>query len=76
MNFYKLLDTKYGLDVYINPKYIQYYVYHDTSVEIYLHSKKFLHVDKSDFTNMLILEGVNEYWSNNLTWLIYYYIIN
>ena len=76
MNFYKLLDTKYGLDVYINPKYIQYYVYHESSVEIYLHSKKFLHVDKSDFTNMLILEGVNEYWSNNLTWLIYYYIIN
>ena len=61
MNFYKLLDTKYGLDVYINPKSIEYYVYHESSVEIYLHSKKFLHVDKSDFTNMLILEGVNEY---------------
>ena len=61
MNFYKLLDTEYGLDVYINPNVIEYYVYHETSVEIYLHSKKFLHVDKSDFTNMLILEGVDEY---------------
>ena len=61
MNFYKLLDTKYGLDVYINPKSIEYYVYHESSVEVYLHSKNFLHVDKSDFTNMLILEGVNEY---------------
>ena len=76
MNFYKLLDTKYGLDVYINPKSIEYYVYHEASVEIYLHSKTFLHVDKSDFTNMMILEGVNEYWANNLTWLSYYYIIN
>ena len=61
MNFYKLLDTKSGLEVYINPKSIECYVYHETSVEIYLHSKKFLHVDKSDFTNMLILEGVDEY---------------
>ena len=61
MNFYKLLDIELGSDVYINPKYIQYYVYHETSVEIYLLSKEFIHVDKSDFTNMLILEGVNEY---------------
>ena len=67
MNFYKLLDTKSGLEVYINPKSIECYVYHETSVEIYLHSKKFLHVDKSDFTNMLILEGVDEYWQTTLT---------
>ena len=61
MNFYKLLDTKSGLHVYVNPKSIECYVYHETSVEIYLHSKIFMYVDKSDFTNMLILEGVNEY---------------
>ena len=66
MNFYKLLDTKSGLNVYVNPKYIQYYVYHETSVEIYLHSKVFMYVDKSDFTNMLILEGVDEYWQTTL----------
>ena len=61
MNFYKLLDTKSGLEVYVNAKSIECYVYHDTSVEIYLHSKVFMYVDKSDFTNMLILEGIDEY---------------
>ena len=67
MNFYKLLDTKYGLDVYINPNSIEYYVYHDTYVEVYLHTQRYIHVDKSDFTNMLILEGVDEYWQTTLT---------
>ena len=67
MTFYKLLDIKSGLHVYVNPKYIQYYVYHETSVEIYLYSKVFMYVDKSDFTNMLILEGVDEYWQTTLT---------
>ena len=67
MNFYKLLDTKSGLNVYVNPKSIECYVYHETSVEIYLHSKVFMYVDKSDFTNMLILEGVDEYWQTTLT---------
>ena len=66
MNFYKLLDTKSGLNVYVNPKSIECYVYHETSVEIYLHSKVFMYVDKSDFTNMLILEGVDEYWQTTL----------
>ena len=67
MIFYKLLDIELGSDVYINPKSIVYYVYHDTYVEVYWHTRQYMHVDKSDFTNMLILEGVNEYWSNNLT---------
>ena len=67
MSFYKLLDTKSGLEVYINPKSIECYVYHETSVEIYLHSKVFMYVDKSDFTNMLILEGIDEYWQTTLT---------
>ena len=61
MNFYKLLDIELGLDVYINPKSIEYYVYHDTYVEVYLHTQQYMHVDKSDFTNMLILEGIDEY---------------
>lgn len=61
MNFYKLLDIELGSHVYINPKSIEYYVYHETSVEVYLHTQQYMHVDKSDFTNMLILEGVNEY---------------
>lgn len=61
MNFYKLLDIELGSDVYINPKSIVYYVYHHTYVEVYLNTKQYMHVDKSDFTNMLILEGVDEY---------------
>ena len=67
MNFYKLLDIECGVDVYINPKSIEYYVYRDTYVEVYLHAKQYMHVDKSDFTNMLILEGVDEYWQTTLT---------
>ena len=61
MNFYKVLDTECGLDVYINPKSIEYYIYNETSVEIYLHSKEYMNVDKSDFTNMMVLEGAREY---------------
>ena len=67
MNFYKLLDIELGSDVYINPKSIVYYVYHDTYVEVYLYTQQYIHVDKSDFTNMLILEGVDEYWQTTLT---------
>ena len=67
MNFYKLLDIELGSDVYINPKSIVYYVYHHTYVEVYLHTKQYMHVDKSDLTNMLILEGVDEYWQTTLT---------
>ena len=67
MNFYKLLDIELGSNVYINPKSIVYYVYNDTYVEVYLHTQQYVHVDKSDFTNMLILEGVDEYWQTTLT---------
>lgn len=61
MNFYKLLDTECGLDVYINPKSIEFYTYHETTVEICLHSKEYMYVEKSDFENMLFLERINEY---------------
>ena len=67
MNFYKLLDIELGSDVYINPKSIVYYVYHHTYVEVYLQTQQYMHVDKSDFTNMMILEGVDEYWQTTLT---------
>ena len=61
MTFYKLFDVECELDVYINPKSIEYYVYHEKKVEIYLKSKEYMHVDKSDFEKMLILEGIDEY---------------
>ena len=75
MRFYKLTSVSTGDDYYINPKMIEFYRYSDNGVII--HTNKYtMHVDKSDFTNMMILEGVDEYWTNNLTWLSYYYIIN
>ena len=62
ITFYKLLDVECGLDVYLNPKSIEYYVYKDKYVEIYIKPQKYMHVDKSDFENMLIFEGIDEYW--------------
>lgn len=61
MTFFKLFDVECELDVYLNPKSIEYYVYNETNVEIYLKSKEYIHVDKSDFTNMLIMKGIDEY---------------
>lgn len=75
MNYYRLLEVETGDELYVNPNIIDFYRYSDKGVIIHTNNYT-MHVDKSDFTNMLILEGVNEYWTNNLTWLIYYYIIN
>ena len=78
MRFYKLTSVSTGDDYYINPNMIEFYrysPYSDDCVMVYVNKTR-LDVDKSDFTNMMILEGVDEYWTNNLTWLSYYYIIN
>lgn len=61
MTFYKLLDVVSGKNVYTNPEAIDYYIYHPKKVEIHLKSQDYFYVDKFDFTNMMILEGVNEY---------------
>lgn len=60
MNFYKLTDYDTGEEIYVNPKFIEYYVYNDHNVLIVTHS---LHMRcfKSDFLNMMILEGADEY---------------
>lgn len=61
MRFYKLTDVETSDDLYVNPKIIEFYTYSDKGVII--HTNKYtMHVDKSDFTNMLILEGIDEYW--------------
>ena len=78
MRFYKLTSVTTGDDYYINPNMIEFYrysQYSDDCVMVYVNKTR-LDVSKIDFTNMLILEGVDEYWTNNLTWLSYYYIIN
>lgn len=60
MRFYKLTDVETSDDLYVNPKIIEFYTYSDKGVII--HTNKYtMHVDKSDFTNMLILEGIDEY---------------
>lgn len=61
MNFYKLLDIEIMSDVYINPKSIEYYIYHEKTVALYLRTKEFMYVDKSDFENMMFLENNKEF---------------
>lgn len=61
MTFYKLYDYETNQDIYLNPNAIEYYVYNDTRVEIYLLSDGYILADKLDFMNMLFLEGGKEY---------------
>lgn len=61
MTFYKLTSVLTGEDYYMNPTSIDYYKYTDSGVMIIAKNLR-LEVSKSDFTNMLILEGINEYW--------------
>lgn len=61
MTFYKLYDYETNQDIYLNPNAIEYYVYNDTRVEIYLLSDGYMLADKLDFMNMLFLEGGQEY---------------
>ena len=61
MTFYKLFDYETKQDIYLNPNTIAYYVYNDTYVEIYLSSQEYLRTDKSDFMNMIFLDGGKEY---------------
>lgn len=56
MTFYKLYDYETNQDIYLNPNAIEYYVYNDTRVEIYLLNGYIL-ADKLDFIKMLFLEG-------------------
>lgn len=61
MTFYKLKDISTNYDIYVNPKHIELYVYHNTHVEIRFTSGGYADVNQSDFLNMMILEGADEY---------------
>ena len=63
MNFYKLTLVEDGKDIYVNPKSIMCYIYEDNNVDIFLNGGDYITVDKSDFENMMILEGAREYWN-------------
>ena len=69
MRFYKLTSVTTGDDYYINPNMIDFYrysQYSDDCVMLYVNKTR-LDVSKTDFTNMMILEGVDEYWQTTLT---------
>ena len=69
MRFYKLTSVTTGDDYYINPNMIEFYRYSqdsDDCVMVYVNKTR-LDVSKIDFTNMLILEDVDEYWQTTLT---------
>lgn len=61
MTFYKLKGLISGEYYYMRPETIDYYRYTDEGVMI-IAKKMRMEVSKTDFTNMLILEGIDEYW--------------
>ena len=61
MTFYKLLKYENYEYIYFNPKMIEYYNYiNEKQVMIQAPNQK-ITVSKSDFIDMLTLEGINEY---------------
>ena len=60
MKFYKLLDVETGEYVYMNPKYIVFYMRTDKGVLIDIGSKRFIALE-SDFEEAMFLDGV-EAW--------------
>ena len=59
MKFYKLLDVETWEYVYMNPKYIVFYMRTDKGVLIDIGSKQFI-VVQSDFEDMLYFDGAEE----------------
>ena len=57
MKFYKLLDVVTGEYVYINPKYIVFYMRTGNGVLIDIGSKRFIALE-SDFEEAMYLDGV------------------
>lgn len=66
MRFYKLTSVLTGDGYYITPDMIDFYRYTDDGVMMSVKNMR-LEVSKSDFTNMLILEGIDEYWHTQHT---------
>ena len=60
MKYYKLLDVETGEHVYINPKYIVFYMRTGNGVLIDIGSKRFIALE-SDFEEAMFLDGV-EAW--------------
>lgn len=67
MTFYKLKDVKNGDEVYVNAESLEWYIYHEKYVEINLSSGDYITVPKSEFENMMLMEGAKELWNTLLT---------
>lgn len=71
MNFYKLKSIDNGKEIYLNPKSIICYYNEDSTkdsnVIIIFNGGDYVTVSKSDFINMMVLEGAREYWHTQHT---------
>ena len=56
MNFYKLTDIEIDEEIYINPNFINFYMYTNDGVLIDTVSTR-IEVNKADFENMMFQEG-------------------
>lgn len=65
MNFYKMKSIDDGKEIYLNPKFIICYYNEDNTKDsnvVIFNGGGYVTVSKSDFINMMVLEGAREYW--------------
>ncbi|MDO5793485.1 MAG: hypothetical protein Q4Q00_04720 [Turicibacter sp.] len=60
MNFYKLTDIEIDEELYVNPNFINFYMYTNDGVLIDTASTR-IEVNKADFENMMFHEGAKEW---------------
>lgn len=60
MNFYKLTDIETGEELYVNPKYIAFYMRTVDGVILDIGSVRILTLE-ADFENMMFIEGAKEW---------------
>lgn len=71
ITFYKLYDIENDINVNINPKNIELYIEQPKYFHVSLVSGTYINVDKFAFENMLIEEGIDEYWQQQITLTVY-----
>ena len=60
MHFFKFKDIESEQEVYVNPKTIEYYMYEKDYVQIET-SSMYMRVSKTQFIDMMMLEGALEH---------------
>ena len=61
MTFYQITEKDTHNELYINPKYIEFYEYIDENTVHIVTQSLSINIDKFDFKHMMFLEGINEY---------------